>query len=155
MQNQAKIEKVISMGMEKFKKEFSCKAMKVEAGIVYGYGITCLKKDEKGIPRSYVDKLDEHLPEAFLQDLTLNYMEGDRVAKDMHTGEPIGKVVYGFPMTSELARSLKISDWDQTGFLVGMKPNDEVLEKFKTGERTGFSLGGHLIKMRNEYDKSN
>ena len=45
-------------------------------------------------------------------------------------------------MTSDIAKALDI-EIEKTGFVVGMKPSDpEILEKFRSGEFTGFSIGG-------------
>ena len=55
--------------------------------------------------------------------------------------EARGDVPLGFPLTVEIAEALKIKS-DHYGFLAGIRPDPPMLEKFKSGEYTGFSLGG-------------
>lgn len=62
-------------------------------------------------------------------------------SKDMHEGDDIQDVIQMFPVTEELAKAL---DWDikKTGLVIALKPTAEVLQMYKSGERTGFSMGG-------------
>jgi hypothetical protein len=62
-------------------------------------------------------------------------------SKDMHEGEDIQQVVQMLPVTEELATAL---DWDikKTGLVIALKPTAEVLQLYKKGERTGFSMAG-------------
>jgi len=39
---------------------------------------------------------------------------------------------------------------ERTGMLIGMRPNAEVMAKFKSGEYRGFSVGGHGRRRRVE-----
>ena len=75
-----------------------------------------------------------------------DFMQNSRVAKDMHIageeGVLPGSVVFAFPLTEEIAKAFDIKT-NKTGLLVGMKPGDEtILQKFRSGEYTGFSIGG-------------
>ena len=63
----------------------------------------------------------------------------------MHAGEQQGTVVFAFPLTSDIAKSLGIST-GQTGLIVGMKPEPALLAKYMSGEYSGFSIGGSRIK---------
>lgn len=107
-----------------------------DLGIVFGYGIVC---KENGEP--YFDTDDQHTPEDEMLFASAAYMSGDRVAKDGHRGSAVGQCIFGFPMTEEIADSLDIVA-KRHGFLVGMRPRSDLLEKFASGERTGFSMGG-------------
>jgi hypothetical protein len=65
-------------------------------------------------------------------------------SKDMHEGEDIQQVVQMLPVTEELAKAL---DWDiqKTGLVIALKPTPEVLQLYKSGDRTGFSIGGNGV----------
>ena len=109
-------------------------------GIVMGYGIVCQQDSE-----DYYDVQGDHIPENSMLKAAAQFMEGDRVAKNMHTGDQIGKVVFAFPMTYEIAESLGI-EISKSGLLIGMKPDDEeLIGKYLSGEYTGFSIGGRRI----------
>lgn len=109
-------------------------------GIVFGYAIVCKKEGEP-----YVDLQDDYIPEDVMLKAAADFMTGDRVAKDSHAGENIGQVVFGFPLTSEIAKAFEL-DPKATGFLVGMKPGaDDILKAYADGEYTGFSLGGSNV----------
>lgn len=112
-----------------------------ELGIVFGYAIVC-KQDGK----PYFDVQGDHIPEDAMLEATAEFMSGFRIAKDMHAGKSVGQVVYGFPVTDDIAKALGITA-DRTGFIVGMKPDsDEMLQKYAKGEYTGFSIGGKRIE---------
>lgn len=123
-------------------KNLSVKVAKVDTdlGLVFGYAIICTQHDVE-----YFDTQGDHIPEDAMLHATMEYMMGDRPALDMHDGEPVGKVVYGLPVTKDIAASLGLST-DRTGFVVGMKPNPAMLAKFKSGEFSGFSIGGRRVE---------
>lgn len=119
-----------------------CKVEKVDTslGIVFGYAIVCKNDDN-----DYYDVQGDHITEDAMLDATAEFMAGERCAKMMHEGGNVGRVVFGFPLTIEIAKSLGISA-ARSGFIVGMQPDDdEILDKYRTGEFTGFSIGGHRI----------
>ena len=123
-------------------KAIDCKVAKVDdsLGIVFGYAIVCT---EGGEP--YYDTQGDNIPEEAMLEATADYMQGDRMAKVMHEGGKAGQVVYGFPITGDIAKALGITCY-KTGFVVGMKPeSDAILEKYRSGEFTGFSIGGTRI----------
>lgn len=105
-------------------------------GIVFGFASICTKGG-----RPYVDLQGEHIPEAVMLDFAAEFAAGARVAKSMHAGEPVGEVVFLYPLTAEVAKALDITT-DTTGLLVGMRPNEATLAKFRDGTFTGFSIGG-------------
>ena len=123
----------------RFGKSIDVEVAKVDSslGIVFGFAIVCKQDGEE-----YFDTQGDHIPEDAMLEATADFMSGKRVAKDMHAGAKVGQVVYGFPLTLEIAKSLGV-DTTRTGFVVGMKVEDKsMLTKFKTGEYTGFSIGG-------------
>jgi hypothetical protein len=63
----------------------------------------------------------------------------------MHKGDPIGTMVFAFPLTTDIAKAFDITT-PRTGLMIGMKPSAEVLAKFKSGEYTGFSIGGKRVE---------
>lgn len=109
-------------------------------GVVFGYAIVCKVDGEE-----YFDLQGDHIPEDTMLEATSEFMSGFRVAKDMHRGDAVGQVLFGFPMTTDIAKALDV-EIAKSGFIVGMKPdNDEMLEKYESGEYTGFSIGGRRV----------
>lgn len=131
------------MSSEKF--ETSAKICKVDEslGLVFGWAIICKKNGE-----DYFDVQGDHIPEAAMLEASTDFMIHSRMAKDMHRadGELPGMIVHSFPLTTEIAKSFQIETED-TGLLIAMKPDDqEVMQKFVSGEYTGFSIGGKYIE---------
>lgn len=119
-------------------------------GLVFGYAIICkrdgkdyydLNRDENG------ERVPEHIPEQSMLEAAIDFAENSRVAKEMHSGDPAGSVVFAFPLTTDIAKALNIQT-NTTGLLIAMKPGPDMLAKFKSGELTGFSIGGSRIKSR-------
>lgn len=107
-------------------------------GIVYGFAIVC---QEDGEP--YFDLQGDHISESVMRKASTDFMITARKAKEMHTGTAKGKVIHSLPLTKELAEALGAGELKKTGWVVGIKPDsDDVLEKYFTGEYTGFSIGG-------------
>ena len=77
----------------------------------------------------------------------LDFMENSQVAREMHGKTPEGQrkqagtVVFAFPLTADIAKALDI-ETSTTGLLIAVKPDATMLAKFKSGELTGFSIGG-------------
>lgn len=130
--------------------EFTCvgEIAKVDStlGLVFGYAIVSKVDGEP-----YVDRHDHHIPEKDMLEKSLNFFEHSRIANDMHAldsdGEPVpaGEVVFGFPLTTEIAKGLGI-EASRTGLLIGMKPSDDVFAKFEDGTYTQFSIGGRILE---------
>ena len=118
------------------KKSFKIAKVDDELGLVFGYAIICTEKDEP-----YYDTQEDHIPEETMLKAALDFSENSAVVKDMHAGEPKGSCVFMFPLTKQIAESLNI-ETDKTGLLVAVKPEKDMLNKFKSGELTGFSIGG-------------
>jgi phage head maturation protease len=107
-----------------------------ELGLVMGYAIVCT---EGGEP--YFDLHGDHITEDAMLKAATDFMENSRTAKEMHTGESRGTITFAWPMTSDIAKAFDI-ETERTGLLIAMRPDEEMLEKFKSGELRGFSIGG-------------
>jgi len=127
------------------KKQLSTSSiLKVDAdlGLVFGYAIVCM---EKGEP--HFDLQGDHIPEATMLKAALDFAENSQIAKDMHGHgdyghKQVGSVPFLFPLTMDIAKALGF-DIEKSGLLIAMKPSeDAILQKFKSGEYTGFSIGG-------------
>lgn len=110
-----------------------------ELGLVFGYAIVC-KTDGK----DYFDVQGDHIPEDAMLKASVDFMTHSRMAKEMHRGGEAGSVVFAFPLTTDVAKSLGITA-PKTGLLIAMRPGPEMLKKFKSGELTGFSIGGKYV----------
>lgn len=115
---------------------------KVDAdlGLVFGWAIVSKVDGEP-----YFDKQGDHIPEDSMLRAAADFMLRSRVAKDMHRGDQIGDVVFAFPLTSDVAKAMGIAS-KNTGLIVAIKPSPAVLAKYRSGEYTGFSIGGSRIK---------
>lgn len=124
--------------MQTVRKSFEVRVAKVQRdhGLVFGFAAICTKGGKR-----YFDLQSEHIPEDVMVDFATDFMRNSRVAKQMHDGDPIGEVLFAFPLTGEIAKSLGVAT-DQTGLVIGMKPSAECLAKFASGEYKGFSIGG-------------
>jgi hypothetical protein len=112
-----------------------------DLGLVMGYAIVC---EELGEP--YFDVQGDHIPEDSMLKAALDFMENSRTAKEMHTGDGKGTVVFAWPMTTDVAKAFGITT-DKTGLMIAMRPSsDEMLGKFRDGTYTGFSIGGSRIE---------
>jgi hypothetical protein len=125
-----------------------------ELGLVFGFAIVCNKSGEP-----YYDLHGDHIPEDSMLKAATDFMLHSRMAGEMHERDdhkqPVasGSVVFAFPLTSEIAKSLDIKT-DQTGLLIAMRPDKkEILNKFKSGEYTGFSIGGAYIDTQEVADE--
>ena len=122
--------------MKKF--ETRAKVLKVheELGLVLGWAIVCT---ENGEP--YFDKQDDHIPEDAMLKAAADFMENSRLATEMHDRPGAGTVVFAFPLTADVKKAFDIT-CKTTGLMIALKPDADMLEKFRSGELTGFSIGG-------------
>lgn len=110
-------------------------------GIVFGWAVI---SSIDGTP--YVDTQGDHIPEDAMLKAAADFMESRRALKAMHSGGSIGSVIFAWPMTAEIAKAFG-ADIGTTGLMIGVKPTDtDVLAKFRSGEYTGFSIGGVRIE---------
>jgi len=108
-------------------------------GLVFGWGIVCKVNGE-----DYYDSQGDHIPEDAMLEAVTDFAKTDRVAGDMHVFKD-GTVVHEFPLTDEIAKAFGIAT-TRTGWMVAVQPSPEVLQKCKTGEYTGFSIGGRYVE---------
>ena len=109
-------------------------------GLVFGFAMVC--KEDGQI---HVDLQGDDIPETEMLKCALSFATSARIAKEMHKGDAIGDITFIFPLTTEIAESLDIVT-KRTGLLIAMRPEkQEVLQKFASGEYTGFSIGGKAI----------
>jgi hypothetical protein len=113
-----------------------------DLGLVLGWAII---STIDGQP--YFDKQGDHIPDEAMLEASTDFMLNSRVQGDMHEQEDGvakqgGTVVFCWPMTSEISKAFNV-ETEQTGLMVAVKPDsDEVLQKFRDGTYTGFSIGG-------------
>ena len=124
--------------MSEFHTQASAAVCKVDEalGLVFGFAIVSKVDGE-----DYFDSQGDNIPEDSMLKAATDFMLNSRVAKDMHDGDQIGSVVFAFPMTTDVAKALDIQT-NKTGLLIGMKPSADILAKYKSGEYSGFSIGG-------------
>jgi hypothetical protein len=109
-------------------------------GVVFGWAMVCKEDGE-----DYFDTQGDHIPEAAMLKAATDFMLNSRVLGDMHKQAEGGSVLFAFPLTSEVAKSFGI-ECKTSGLMIGVKPASQAtLEKFRTGEYTGFSIGGRRI----------
>jgi hypothetical protein len=111
-------------------------------GLVFGWAIVSKENGE-----NYFDLQGDHIPEDAMLKAATDFMQNSRMAGDMHEraeGEPVesGTVVFAFPLTTDIAKAMGI-ETKKTGLMIAMRPDPDVLGKFKSGEYTGFSIGGN------------
>lgn len=120
-------------------------------GLVFGYAIVCKIDGEDYYDLNIDDdgeRVPEHIPEHTMLKAAANFMESARVGNLMHRGDDLGKYVFAYPLTSDIAKSLGI-EAPMTGLLVAFKPPADVYEMYKSGELTGFSIEGRRLKYEN------
>lgn len=126
--------------MDTIQKSAEANVLKVaDDGVVYGFAVVCKAEGEP-----YFDLQGDHIPEEVMRAASTEFMLGvTREAKEMHLGVCKGQIVHSLPLTTDLAKALGIDDLNQTGWVIGMKPDsEEMIEKFRSGALTGFSIGG-------------
>lgn len=118
--------------------QVQAKILKVDRqlGLVFGWAMV-----SKVAGVDYWDTQDEHIPEDAMLEAATDFMQNSRVTTEMHRDADGGSVVFAFPMTTEIAKAYGI-ETPQTGLMIAAKPGREALEKFASGEYTGFSIGG-------------
>ncbi len=110
-------------------------------GLVFGWAI--ISKDGG---KDYYDVQGDHIPEDAMLKAATDFMTHSRVLGDMHKEAEGGSVLFAFPLTADTAAAFGITT-KKTGLMIGVKPaNAETLAKFKSGEYTGFSIGGRRVR---------
>ena len=118
--------------------QFSGEILKVQEdlGLVLGWAIVC-KVD--GQP--YFDLQNDHIPEESMLKAAADFMVNSRAAAEMHNRADAGTVVFAFPLTEDVKKAFGI-ECSKSGLMIAIRPDAEMLQKFKDGELTGFSIGG-------------
>lgn len=120
-----------------FTKEFKFLKADTDLGLIFGYAIVSQKDGE-----DYYDLQDEHIPEDVMLEAATDFMKGSRIVKIKHQGESVGKVLHSFPVTTDIAKAFGLVT-KETGWIIGVQPDDQKdVDKFISGEYTGFSIGG-------------
>jgi hypothetical protein len=117
-----------------------------ELGLVFGYAVVCkeldlAKADGSRVMVEHYDTQGHHIPEEVMLKAATDFAINSRASKDMHKGETVQSAVFNFPMTEDIAKALGITI-EKSGWLIALKPTPAILAKYKSGEYTGFSIGG-------------
>lgn len=124
-------------------------------GLVYGFAIVCKVDGEPyydlNIDKSTGTRVPEHIPEDVMAKSAADFMMTTRPGNEMHKGADKGHFVFAFPLTTDIAKALGIQT-RKTGLLVAYKPPPAVLEKFRDGTYTGFSIEGECLDSREHSD---
>lgn len=105
-------------------------------GLVFGWALI---SQEGGQP--YIDQQGDNVTEEELLKASTQFMIDYRVADEMHDWTKKGMIVHSFPLTTDIAAALGIQS-KRSGWMIAMKPEAAMYEKFKDGTYKGFSIGG-------------
>ena len=137
--------------MSNFQTETTILKVSESHGLIFGFAAICKVDGE-----DFYDSDNEHYPEDAMLADTTEFAKSRRVACTMHArdsgGAPVqdGGVVHTVPLTTEIAKALDIQT-SRTGLLVALAPDDPAtIEKARSGEFTGFSIGGAVIESEDE-----
>lgn len=131
------------------------KIAKIDAGLglVFGWAIICKVDGEDYFDRNFDFAgphkgkwVPEHVTEDAMTKAAVEFMGTERPGNELHEGPDSGHYLFVFPMTSDIAKAMKI-DTKNTGLMVAYKPTPAVLKKFIDGDYTGFSIEGRRIKI--------
>ena len=123
---------------DQFQKNAEVQIVKAAGNVLIGWGVV-----SKVNGRPLVDRQGDHIPEAALYDAVKEFSKGERPALLQHGGEPMGRMIFSFPLTDDVKKSLGIV-CEKSGWLVGVECSADVISKFDDGDLTGFSIGGRL-----------
>lgn len=109
-----------------------------EFGLVFGRAIICTENGEE-----YFDSDNQHIPVPVMMKAVVDWASSAQLTGEMHAAES-GAAVFHMPWSNEIAKAFGMeTPWE--GFMVAYRPTPEVLEKFKSGAYTGFSVGGSIL----------
>jgi hypothetical protein len=108
-----------------------------EIGVAFFWAFTSTVNGEP-----YYDLHGDHIVETDVVKVCADFMSTCRASDEMHDGDATGTVVFGMPMTAEIAKAFGFDTGGKSGFMVGIKPAPDVLAKIKSGEYTGVSIEG-------------
>jgi len=96
--------------------------------------------------KDYFDLQNDNITEKAVFNSSVEFMLNGRAMKIMHKGESVGMTVMAWPMTTEVAKAMGIES-RISGLMVMVKPDSEAaLEKARSGDFTGFSIGGSQVE---------
>ena len=125
-------------------KSFSryCKVAGVsKLGLVFGWAIVSTQDGEP-----YFDTQGDYAPAEAVMEAAADFMKQSREARGMHGTENEGSVLFALPVTAEVCEALGMES-KREGLVIGMKPSAAMLEKFKDGTYSGFSIGGEYLEV--------
>lgn len=117
-----------------------------EHRIVFGYAMICSEDGQE-----YTDTQLDFIPESAMFAASVDFMKNSRRSFDMHeSGTDAGEVIFSMPFTDEICKAFNI-DTNKRGLAIGLyihdtPQGDDILHKYKTGEYTGFSIGGKCLE---------
>lgn len=111
-----------------------------ELGIVFAWAMTPTVNGEP-----YYDLHGDNIDEESMLKAAADFMAGARMQDVQHDCTPDGQVVFGMPMTPDIAKAFGVKT-KTTGLMCGLKPSAETLAKFKDGSLTGLSIYGTGIR---------
>ena len=119
-----------------------------ELGLVFGWLMISKIREEEGGPLvDYVDHHGDNITDEGILKSGADFMLNSRMQDDQHGEEMTGQAVFAFPMTEEIAKIYGFENPPMTGLMFAAKPSPGSLQKWKTGEFKGFSIGGvHLTR---------
>lgn len=125
--------------------EINCDFVKVDdsLGLVLGWALICT---EDGKPYHDQSEYRDGVADDEMLRTATKFMQNSRLTDEMHDWGKDGLAVFSWPMTAEIAAAYKITT-PKTGWMIGIRPSAEVLQKFKDGTYTGFSIGGHGVRV--------
>lgn len=113
-------------------------------GVLFGWAIVC---QEGG--HDYIDLQGDRIPEQTMAKAALAFAKGTRQVRFNHSSANVGECVFVMPMTSDVQEALGLQSPNlRSGLVVGARVDDETLAKYRSGELTGFSIGGTARKTR-------
>lgn len=120
-------------------------------GMVFGWAIICKVKGE-----DYYDlnvdqdgphagkRVPEHIPEPVMAKAAAGLAKAGAHGNEMHDGPDVGTYVFMFPLTTDIAKAMGIQT-EKTGLMVAYSAPEPVLQKFRDGTYTGFSIEGKRL----------
>tara|TARA_R110000737_G_C14173221_1_gene411868 strand:- start:100 stop:501 length:402 start_codon:yes stop_codon:yes gene_type:complete len=111
-----------------------------EERMVYGYASVVTHKGEL-----IVDRQGDMIEPETMEKAATEFMLGARNGLTMHKGEPTTTIVHSMPFTKAIQDAYGMTS-DYEGWMIAVKVHDdETWARVKSGEFTGFSIGGQAI----------
>lgn len=122
----------------RFEKSFEILRCDEGLGIVYGWGAVFTKDGAE-----YFDTQGDAIDPGGAEEAALEFVKAGALAGEMHEWKA-GTVPFVMPIGPDQREAFGIQT-DITGLAIGMRPSPDVYAKFRSGEYTGFSIGGTRI----------